>query len=124
VSFDPVAADVGAEDTTGWPSRHSRVATTALVIGVLAIPFGLLVYPGLLLGLLAVCCGTVGLPLTRQGHALGRGRAVAGLVAGLVALAIAGTLLLQGLRTIHGCEERVGHRPSHDEIEQCIKDGL
>lgn len=111
-------------DTTGWPPRQSRVATAALVIGVLAIPFGLLVYPGLLLGVLALGCGLVGLPLTRNGRALGRGRAVAGLVAGLVALAIAGTLLLEGLRTIQACEDRVGHRPNHDEIQQCVKDGL
>jgi hypothetical protein len=37
---------------------------------------------------------------------------------------IAGTLLVQGLQTIHDCEQRVGHRPTSDEIEQCIRDGL
>ncbi len=46
------------------------------------------------------------------------------LVAGLVALGVGSTLLLQGLSTIRDCEDRVGHRPNHDEIEQCIKDGL
>jgi hypothetical protein len=125
VSTDRVAdAGPADADTTGRPPRQSRVATAALVIGVLAIPFGLLVYPGLLLGVLAVGFGLTGLLLTRAGRALGRGRAVAGLVAGLVALAIAGTLLLQGLRTIRDCEDRIGHRPNHDEIEQCIEDGL
>jgi hypothetical protein len=125
VSTDRVAdAGSGEADTTGWPPRQSRVATAALVIGVLAIPFGLLVYPGALLGVLAVGFGLTGLLVTRSGRALGRGRAAAGLVAGLVALAIAGTLLLQGVRTIRDCEDRIGHRPDHDEIEQCIKDGL
>jgi hypothetical protein len=112
------------EDTTGWPPRQSRVATAALVLGVLAIPFGLLVYPGLLLGVLAVGFGVVGLTLTGRGRALGRARAAAGLVAGLVALAIAGSLLAQGLSTIRDCEARVGHRPGAEEIEQCIRDGL
>ena len=107
----------------GWP-KQSRVATAALVIGVLAMPFGLLVYPGLLLGTIAVGCGAVGLLVTRGGRALGRGRAGAGLAAGLVGLAIAIILGLQGLRTIRDCEDRVGHRPSQDEIEQCIRDGL
>jgi hypothetical protein len=122
VSSDPVTAP--REETTGWPPRTSRAATAALVLGVLAIPFGLLVYPGLLLGVLAVGCGLLGLFLTRGGRALGRGRAAAGLVAGLVGLAMSGTLLLQGLSTIRDCEDRVGHRPNHDEIEQCIRDGL
>lgn len=106
------------------PPRQSRLATTSLVVGVLAIPFGLLVYPGLLLGLVAVLCGAGGLLATRAGRALGRARAAAGLVAGLVALTIAVSLGLQGLRTIRDCEGRVGHPPSQDEIEQCIRDGL
>lgn len=121
MSSDPVAPP--AEDTAGWP-KQSRVATTALAVGVLAIPLALLVYPGLLLGVVAVVCGALGLLLTRRDWALGRGRAAAGLVAGLVALAIAVTLGLQGLRTIRDCEERIGHRPTQDEIEQCVRDGL
>jgi hypothetical protein len=105
-------------------TRPSRVATVAVVVGVLAIPFGLLVYPGLLLGLVAVGCGAAGLVVTRKGQRPGRGRAAAGLVAGLVALTIAGSLGWQGLRTIRDCEDRVGHKPVQSEIEQCIRDGL
>ncbi len=111
-----------AEETTS--TRPSRAATAALVIGVLAIPFGLLVYPGLLLGLVAVGCGAAGLVTSRGGRRPGRGRAAAGLVAGVVALTIAVSLGWQGLRTIRACEDRIGHKPSQDEIEQCIRDGL
>jgi len=111
------------EDTSDWP-RQSRVATAALVVGVLAIPFGLLVYPGLLLGVVAMVCGVAGLLATRGGRALGRARAAAGLVAGLVALTIAVSLGVQGLRTIRDCQDRIGHRPVQTEIEQCIRDGL
>ena len=111
------------EQERGWP-RQSRVATAALVVGVLAIPFGLLVYPGILLGVVAVVCGLAGLVITRSGRALGRGRAGAGLVAGVVALAIALSLGWQGLRTIRDCEDRIGHRPNQAEIETCIRDGL
>jgi hypothetical protein len=112
-----------AREAAGWP-RQSRAATAALLIGVLAIPCGLLVYPGLLLGLVAVTCGALGLLVTRGGRALGRGRAGAGLLAGLVALVIAVSLGMQGLRTIRDCQDRVGHRPNHDEIAQCVRDGL
>ena len=115
------AADLADEPVS---TRPSRAATAALVIGVLAIPFGLLVYPGLLLGLIAVGCGAVGLTASRGGRRPGRGRAAAGVVAGIVALTIAVSLGWQGLRTIRACEDRVGHAPSQDEIEQCIRDGL
>ena len=79
---------------------------------MLAIPFGLLVYPGLLLGLVAVGCGAAGLVTSRGGRRPGRGRAAAGLVAGIVALTIAVSLGWQGLRTIRACEDRIGHKPS------------
>jgi len=106
------------------PPRQSRLATVALVVGVVGIPFGLLVYPGLVLGLVAVVCGAAGLLATRGGRALGRARAAAGLVTGLVALTIAVSLGMQGLQTIRDCESRIGHPPSQNEIEQCIRDGL
>ena len=111
------------EPSAGWP-QQSRVATTALVVGIVAIPFGLLVYPGLVLGVVAVVCGLIGLVVTRGDRAFGRGRAGSGLVAGLVAITIAASLGWQGLRTIRDCEDRIGHRPSHAEIEDCIRDGL
>jgi hypothetical protein len=121
VSIDSDLA--GATRVPHWP-RQSRVATTALVLGILAIPFGLLVYPGLLLGGIAVLLGAAGLLLTRRDRALGKARAGVGLVAGLVALTIALSLGWQGLRTVRDCQDRIGHRPSHSEIQTCIRDGL
>jgi hypothetical protein len=122
VSIEPDLAG-GATRAPRWP-RQSRVATTALVLGLLAIPFGLLVYPGVLLGAVAVICGALGLVATRGDRALGRSRAGVGLVAGLVALTIALSLGWQGLRTFRDCQDRVGHRPSHSEIQTCIRTGL
>jgi hypothetical protein len=116
---DPMLAGRGSR----WP-RQSRIATTALVLGILGIPFGLLVYPGVLLGAMAVLFGVAGLIITRGGRALGLARAGVGIVAGLVALTIALSLGWQGLRTIHDCENRLGHRPDHTEIESCVRDGL
>jgi uncharacterized membrane protein len=121
VSIDPDLAQ--AEPLDRFP-RQSRLATAALVVGILAIPFGLLVYPGLLLGAVAVLLGAIGLVITRGDRAFGRARAGVGLVAGLVALTIALSLGWQGLRTIRDCQDRVGHRPDHAEIQACIRDGL
>ena len=112
-----------AEPEARFP-RQSRLATAALVVGILAIPFGLLVYPGLLLGAVAVLLGLTGLVLTRGDRAFGKARAGVGLVAGLVALTIALSLGWQGLRTIRDCEDRIGHRPGHAELRTCVRDGL
>jgi hypothetical protein len=122
VSIELDAAS-GATRAPHWP-RRSRVATAALVLGILAIPLGLLVYPGVLLGAVAVICGVLGLVATRRDRAFGRARAGIGLVAGLVALTIALSLGWQGLRTFRDCQDRLGHRPSHAEIQTCIRDGL
>lgn len=121
MSIDP--GPVRAEPHADWP-RPSRTATSALVVGILAIPFGLLVYPGLLLGVVAVGLGLAGLVITRGDRAHGRGRAGVGVVAGLVGLTIAASLGWQGLQTIRDCQDRIGHRPDHAEIETCIRDGL
>jgi hypothetical protein len=120
---DPRPAETAADPKARFP-RQSRLATAALVVGILAIPFGLLVYPGLLLGAVAVLLGVTGLVLTRGDRAFGRARAGVGLVAGLVALTIALSLGWQGLRTIRDCQDRIGHRPGHAEIQTCIRDGL
>lgn len=120
-AVEPMAVE--AEPAARFP-RQSRVATAALVVGILAIPFGLLVYPGLLLGAVAVVLGAAGLVLTRGDRAFGRARAGVGLVAGLVALTIAASLGWQGLRTVRDCQDRIGHRPNHAEIQSCIRDGL
>ena len=120
IEADPEA---GATRAPHWP-RQSRLATAALVLGMLAIPFGLLVYPGVLLGAVAVVCGALGLFATRRDRAFGRARAGIGLVAGVVALTIALCLGWQGLRTVRDCQDRLGHRPDHAEIQACIRAGL
>ena len=57
VSIELDAAS-GATRAPHWP-RRSRIATAALVLGILAIPLGLLVYPGVLVGAVAVICGVM-----------------------------------------------------------------
>jgi hypothetical protein len=115
---------VGATSATaGWP-RPSRAATAAAVLGVLALPLALLVYPGAVLGGLAALLGLAGLARTRGGRRLGRARAGVGLLAGAVAVTIALTLGWQGLHTYRACADRVGHRPTHADLETCVRAGL
>jgi hypothetical protein len=104
-----------------WPPRRSGTAIAALVFGVLAIPLALTIYPGVLAGLVALILGLVGLVTTRHGRATGRGMAVAGLITGLVGLVFAVSLLAYGLKTYRDCEDRIGHRPTADELRECSR---
>jgi hypothetical protein len=95
-----------------------------LVLGVLAIPLALTVYLGLLSGALAVTFGVIGLVATRRGRATGRGMAVAGLLAGLVGLVLAGSLRSYGMQTFRDCQDKIGHRPTTAELRECVRAGL
>ena len=71
------------------PRRRNGMGTTALVLGVVALVLVLLLIfspLGVLLGLLAVIFGIVGIVRANRREADNRGQAVAGLVAGGLAL--------------------------------------
>jgi hypothetical protein len=105
------------------PARSSGVAIAALVLGVLSIPLAFTIYLGLLVGLLAVVLGVAGLVITRGGRRTGRGMAAAGLVTGLLGLVFAAALGLYGLQTYRDCQDRLGHRPTRDELHECTRAG-
>jgi hypothetical protein len=110
-----------AEPRRAGPARTSGIAITALVFGVLSIPLAFAIYLGLLVGLLAVALGVAGLVVTRGGRLAGRGMAVAGLVTGLLGLVFAAALGLYGLHTYRDCQDRLGHRPTRDELHECAR---
>jgi hypothetical protein len=114
VSQQPTDGPIG-------PVRRSAVAVAALVFGVLSIPLALTVYLGALTGVLGVLLGLIGLFRTRGGRVTGRGMAVAGLVAGLVGVVLAVSLGIYGMRTYRDCEARLGHRPSSEELRECVR---
>jgi hypothetical protein len=105
------------------PVRRSAIAIAALVLGVLSIPLAFTIYLGLLVGLLAVGLGVAGLIVTRGGRRSGRGMAMAGLVTGLLGLVFATALGLYGLQTYRDCQDRLGHRPTRDELRECARTG-
>ena len=74
------------------PPRRNGMGTAALVIGVVALTLAVLVvfFPlAALLGLFATIFGGVGMARANRGEADNKRHAVAGLVTGLMALAIA-----------------------------------
>ena len=70
----------------GFPQQtpSNGLATASLVLGIIAIPLCFLMIPSIL----AVVFGGIGISRVKQNPAVGgRGKAIAGLVLGLVALA-------------------------------------
>ena len=75
------------------------MATASMVLGIIAIPLCFLMIPSIL----AVVFGGIGLQRVRQDPAVGgRAKAIAGLVLGLVALALIALLIAVGNADIGG----------------------
>lgn len=78
------------------PRLHSGMATAALILGILAIITGVTVVGGIILGLLALIFGMIAARRSRRGEALGHGRAVAGIVTGIIGIVLAIALIALG----------------------------
>lgn len=70
-------------------ARRNGFGTTALVLGILAVPGAFLVVPGLVLGILAIVFGVLGRRRARRHEATNGGAALGGLITGVVATVIA-----------------------------------
>lgn len=113
----------------GQPGRPvvggSGMATAALALGILALISSWTVFGGILLGLLAVILGFVALRKARRGLGAGRGRAIAGIILGLLSMAIAIALVAfavsifnsEEAQNLKDCLRDAG--ASQSEIQQC-----
>jgi len=97
----PVAARGGA-----------GLATTALVLGILAILTSFTVIGGVLLGILAIVFGVIAARRARRGLALGHGRAVAGVVTGIIGVLLAGLLIAVGVSVLNS--------PAGKNLRSCL----
>jgi uncharacterized integral membrane protein len=101
------------------------MATAALVLGILALITSWTVIGGILLGLLAIIFGIIGLRRANRGLALGRGRAIAGIILGLLGIVVAGLLIAVGVslfnsdegKNLRNCLNDAGNNQT--KIQQC-----
>jgi hypothetical protein len=101
------------------------MATAALVLGILALITSWTVIGGVLLGLLAIIFGIIGLRRASRGLAFGRGRAIAGIILGLLSMVIAALVIAAGAaffnsdeaKTLRSCLEDAGNNQT--QIQQC-----
>ncbi|SDJ48328.1 protein of unknown function [Frankineae bacterium MT45] len=93
--------------------RGSGMATAALVLGILALVTCWTVIGGLILGVLAVIFGTVAARRAGRGEADGRGRAIAGVVTGVLGVVLAVGLIVFGVSLLNS--------PKVKNLESCLK---
>ena len=74
--------------TSDAAQPSNRTALAALIVGVLSLPGALTYVLGLVGGLVAVLLGFVGVARSRQLDARGEGMAVAGIVLGMLGMAL------------------------------------
>lgn len=70
------------------PTKPSGLAITALVLGVLSIPTGILALGGIL-AIAAIVCGAIAAGKAKRGEAGGRGLAIGGIITGITGLLVA-----------------------------------
>jgi hypothetical protein len=81
----------------GYPAPRNGLGTAGLVLGIIAVVLSWTVWVGITLAILAIIFGSVGLGRAKRGEATNRGSAIAGLVLGIVAIALLVLLVIVGI---------------------------
>ena len=116
----PVAADAAVDEAPVVP-RGGASATIALVFGMLALVTSISIVGGIVFGLLALIFGVIGSRRAKRGLAYGRGRAIAGILTGLIAIIIAvalGGIALSIYNTSAGKDLRSCARSAGTNVSQ------
>ncbi|MDQ2837932.1 MAG: DUF4190 domain-containing protein [Actinomycetota bacterium] len=94
-------------------SSGSGMATASLVLGIIAAVSSFTVFGGIILGLLAVIFGIIAVRRAGRGEATGRGRAVAGIVTGVLGIVLAGALIAFGVSVLNS--------PAGKNLRSCLQ---
>lgn len=98
---------------TGTARPRNGMGIAALVLGVLALLGSIAVFPGLLLGVLAVVFGVIGRRRAKRGEATNGGLAIAGAVLGVLALLVSAVVAYLGLSLLNS--------PQGQQFQECIQ---
>jgi len=129
-----VPADSGRP---AWPTGPSGprngMGTTALVLGIIGFFLAFVVIGGIL-GIAAVVLGIVALGRVRRGEANNRGVAIGGIVAGALAIVLAGVIIAAGaafwsenkdeINDLGDCLDRARSQEAEDRCEDQFREQL
>lgn len=108
----------------GRPAARNGLAITALVLGILALATSWLSLPGVILGIVAVIFAGIALARARSDRVSNKGMAIAGLVTGVIGLAIGTVLFVIGLQIASDCTDQYGTDITDQELTRCIEDNF
>lgn len=114
--YDPQAgaySAAGPAPTEPVRRGGAGMATAALVLGILALLTSFTVIGGIVLGILALILGILALRKANRGEADGRGRAIAGIVTGVLGVIIAVVLVAVGASLLNS--------KSGKNLQSCLK---
>ena len=122
----PAAVEPVAEEPV--VKRGGAAATAALVFGIFALVTSFTVVGGVVLGILALIFGVIGSRRAKRGLAYGRGRALAGILTGLIGIIISIALIgffvsmVRGsdAKAMRNCVQHAGFNAS--AIHSCYKE--
>lgn len=91
------APGYGAPYAPFGAAPRNGMGTASLVLGIISVVLSWTVWGGVILGALAIIFGSIGLGRAKRGEATNRSSAMAGLILGIVAIALLVLLLVVGL---------------------------
>ncbi|MGI8626516.1 MAG: DUF4190 domain-containing protein [Geodermatophilaceae bacterium] len=106
----------------GRPAARNGLAITSMVLGILALATSWLSLPGVILGIVAIIFGGIALARARSDRVSNKGMAIAGLVTGILGLAIGTVLLVRGFQIASECTDQYGADITEQELSTCIED--
>lgn len=113
--------------------RRNGFGVAAMILGILAVLGSIVVFPGLVLGVLAIVFGLLGRGRTRRKEADNGGQALTGVICGAVAVVLSAGLLVGVILVLQSdsgkrwrdCTDRAVTQPQQDECtRQFTKDLL
>ena len=101
--------------------RRNGLGLTAMICGIVSLPMSIFFFPiGLVLGVLGIVFGVIGIRRARRGEATNRGQAVAGLVCGILGTIISVIITIVVINAVRDCANQFNSGTS--EYNQCVRD--
>lgn len=133
MTSQPPPSYPGGNEFGGMPAYAGGGAPTppknglsiaALVLGIISIPAALTVWIGFIAGVLGIVFGVIGMRQAKRGKANKRVFAMVGAITGIIGLVLSIVVFAYAAKRSKACEDKIGHRPSSSELQQCIRDGV
>ncbi len=126
MSSNPPQQPVGSSGAAGYPQKpRNGLGTAALIVGILAILGIIIVFGGVILGIIAIILGFIGRGRAKKGQATNGGMATAGIVLGVIAIVASvalgffvGNVLQDEIENLQDCLDEADNATEQEECRE------